>query len=413
MANKLEELALEFQAFNRLYADQLNRMIGKTNEIIAYLNSVRGDGTDVSGLIEDINEIKQAIYLLQETDVVISGDVETKYITLSGDIETKYAELVEMIENAKCKFDTDFKTNITVGGIEAGTKITGGTELLTVIQDMLKKVFRATTASTPSASSSNSGTDTSDKEVGTSITPKIKPVFTDGEFNTHYEQDSAVTRTMNAGCQPNLYTVQRLLPGGSWTNVETGTTQFTHTETITLTIPSNSTASTTSYRSIISYDESANHPKDSDQVDADPPEYNYNVKFAASAVTSSNITYNTYFRWYVGEYNMDTESFPTESVIKALPSKPLAKLATLTDGTKGLYWNGNATKHMLIVAIPAEFNLTMATTSGFENWKPKMESNMQTVELSCATASVKHNYKVYYFWNTTASSSLKITIEAQ
>ena len=401
MANKLEELALEFQAFNRLYADQLNRMIGKTNEIIAYLNSVRGDGTDVSGLIEDINEIKQAIYLLQETDVVISGDVETKYITLSGDNETKYAELVEMIENARCKFDVNFKTNITVGGIEAGTTINEGTELLDVLKDILKKVFKASINSYPSSTSTNQGDAAGDYEAGTTVSVKIKPTFTDGKFNTHNTMDSSATTVINAGCAAYNYTVQKKGVGATdWSNAQTGDSQFTYSESVMLTIPANATASTTSYRSIINYSGSTVSPKDSDL------EYNTKVKIAASAATSSNVNYNAYYRWYVGQYDASTETFPTEAMIKALPSKSLAKSTTLT-------WNGDAKKHMLIVAVPAEFALTKALTSANESWLNKMKENSQTVTMTCASSSVTHDYKVYYFWNTIASDSLTISIEAK
>ena len=417
MANKLEELALEFQAFNRLYADQLNRMIGKTNEIIAYLNSVRGDGTDVSGLIEDINEIKQAIYLLQETDVVISGDVETKYITLSGEIESRYAELsgdietkyeilsgdiyntytsltndiqvmydelVEMIENARCKYETGFTTNVACGALPAGSVIEDGEEILDVVKRMLKVVLLATQGRNPSASINNFG---STVEVGTKVSPTITLTFSDGQFNSYTgaPRDDIHTYAINAGCSPTY----QFYKGSTMLTSSTTTNSYKVPEVV---LPEGST----SYSGRVPYAASTVQPKNSDGKP------NTDLKKAAGTATTATRTYTAYYKWYFKQVTAKPSASDIRTVFNGSSNWNYTNTTTLN--------NQAMSTKMYCLALPTGYTMKKAMTSNNENILQYLLDSKEAISVNDANGT-PHNYNLFTFQTAAQMEGVTINFE--
>ena len=385
MAKNLENIALEFQAFERLYADQLNRIVGKENEIIDYLNSIQGDGTDVSALILQIKQIKAEILEMHETDAQISGDVITMYETISGDMQTMYEELVQMIEDAKCKYDTGFTTNVACGALPVGSVIEDGEEVLSVVKRLLKAVLKATQGRDPSASISNFG---GTYEVGTKVTPSMTITFSDGQFNSYENAplDDMHTSVINAGCTPTykFYKGSTLVQEGS-------SSTYTSPE---ITLPEGNT----SFSGRVAYTASSVQPKNSDG------KYNTEVKKNANStgVGTAIKTYTAYYKWYFSQVTQKPSASDIRTAFNGSGHWNYTSTTTL---------NGQAMSTLMYcMALPNGWTMKKAMTSNNENILQQFLDSKETIQVNDAGGTAR-SYNLFTFKTAAQMVGVSINFE--
>lgn len=263
--------------------------------------------------------------------------------------------------NAVSKIKEAFTTNVTVGAVSAGTPIAAGTDIVTIVKNMLVQLKRAVIASYPSVSLSNNGTVFGDYEVGTEIHLALGSSYTDGKF-TSYTSPSATT-TLNAGCVKGATTYYREMIALSG-------------NTDTYILPQG----TTTYRVEQEYGASTATAKNSDDSNA-------GLQIVAG-VCNKGGNYNAYLRLFTGLF-ASVDIIPTTNLRSSLTMGALVKSAP----SMSLAFSNR----VVVIAVPASYTLISAIEplTG-EDERPYLAKNGEAVQIADINGDM-HDYKLYAF----------------
>ncbi len=264
-------------------------------------------------------------------------------------------------ENAVSKFKTPFTTNVAVGAVDAGTEIAAGTDVVSIVKNMLVKLKYATVFNTPSVTLRNNGTAFGEYEVGTNALPSFNSTYTDGRFTTYTSPSE--TTTIIAGCAKGTTTYYR----GN-TALEGNTDDYI--------LP----LGTTTYRVEQAYDESTTTPKNSDGN-------NSSVSIDSGVCEASGV-YRAYLRLFTGVF-AGTSALPTSNYRQHLSSGALVKAAPSM--------SVNFSNKVIAVAVPDTYTLVSAIEPQTgEDETPYLIKNGESIQIADVNGSM-HDYKLYVF----------------
>lgn len=163
---------------------------------------------------------KSACIVATQEEIIDKRIEETKdeIIEVIKDIDGTVTDLSEKVLNLDVSIGEDFVTNISVGGIPAGTPIENTEQLKIILKNMLLTLKYAEVVKQPSCTiSPNSFVE----EVGTTITPTFTLTFNDGKFKS-YSNNGNTSTNINAGCKKiansDIYEIKDSTTWKSYTN---------------------------------------------------------------------------------------------------------------------------------------------------------------------------------------------------
>lgn len=264
-------------------------------------------------------------------------------------------------ENAVSKFKTPFTTNVTVGAVTAGTEISAGTDVVSIVQNMLVKLKYATVYKNPEVSLKNNGTAFGEYEVGTNVLPSFSSTYTDGWF-TSYTSPSA-TQNIIAGCSKGTTTFYR------------GSTAIAGASDDYI-LP----AGTTTYKVIQAYGDSTTTAKNSDGS-------NSGLTIEGSTCEDSG-SYRAYLRLFTGKF-AGVNALPTSNYRQHLTAGALVKSAP----SLSVEFNNK----VVAVAVPDSYTLSTAIEPQTgEDETPYLIKNGESIQIADVNGSM-HDYKLYVF----------------
>lgn len=240
----------------------------------------------------------------------------------------------EEIEAVNARLETSFDVQgVNIGGYSDGNTISAGTKVWQVIKTMLQKLLDVI-AQVPTNTIRSTASTSTIYEVGTVLTPGLSRTYVDGKFVGQPGYDYEIA----AGCEADTTTYQqRTGTSGAWS---------TATETKVLEEGQNQ------YRCQTTYGASTNIPvKNNGEAS--------NVRIAAGSTDWSSVSFNSYYKYFVGCYDATTINELTSNIVRAL---------NLTNGTHNSsgWCTGNSTTnsnlftsdgHSIIIACPSTWKL--------------------------------------------------------
>lgn len=256
-------------------------------------------------------------------------------------------------------------TGVTVGNLANGQTIAAGSDIMSILAQMLMKEL-GVSATKPTATLGGGSTATYEK--GTVISGKTyTATFKDGK----YSGVSGYTYSLTAGCEPT---------GCTWTGVtgtesQSGNVYSIVADNITLT-------SAVTISAKISYDGATNIPVTN---------FNNPVSsglIAAGTASTSSITYTPQLKWWVGSSETKFADMAwTSGDVRALS---LVAGKWVTDKTATITFPAGAKQQ--VIAIPASMSFTAKDGAGSDI--TGTFSSTQEVSVTCG-GSHTETYKVY------------------
>lgn len=255
-------------------------------------------------------------------------------------------------------------TGVTVGNLANGAKIPAGTDIMSLLAQMLAKEL-GVSASKPTAKLS--GDTDSTVEKGTVLSGKTyTATYTDGK----YTGVSGYTYTLAAGCAPT---------GCTWTGV-TGT-ETVNGNVYTLSADDITVNDTVTIKAAIAYGAASSVP-----VTNFGNEITSGLIGAGSAATGT-ITYTPSLKWWVGSSESKFDDMTWDSA--SVRGLSLASNWISTTSANVVFPKGAKQQ---VIAIPANKTLSVANKSG-DNLT-EMFSSTADVVVACGGTHTE-NYKVY------------------
>jgi hypothetical protein len=249
----------------------------------------------------------------------------------------------------------EITTNVSCGALGIGQTLGAELTLADIVKKLTTKVYEPSKGSAPKATLTMTNQDAV-VEVGTTITPTLTPLFTDGTFKT-YGQGVIEPTNMNAGCSVTSYTISR-----GETKVASGTTLEAFTDSYPI------SEETVTYKTTIAYGASTKYPQDSNG-DEDTT-----VIWDGSSVSANSTSVTGKYQYYAGCSDVD----PTADEIRAA----LNDTENWIDPSKTVDIVNTNTK--MIFAIPASYSLVSAVSSQFENQTGNFVNSKTTITIKDA-----------------------------
>lgn len=255
-------------------------------------------------------------------------------------------------------------TGVTVGNLSNGTTISAGSDIMSILTQMLMKEL-GVSATKPTATLAGDSSKTVEK--GTVLSGKTYTVtFKDGK----YSGVSGYTYSLSAGCTPT---------GITWSGVS-GTESVT--DNVYSIVASDITVnSTVTISAKVAYDAATNIPVTN---------FGNNIStglITAGNASTSSITYTPQLRWWVGSSETKFADMTwTSSDVRAL----LLSNEFVTTKTANVVFPKNAKQQ--VIAIPATMSFTAVNSMG-----ASIENTFnltQTVTVTCG-GNHTETYKVY------------------
>lgn len=255
-------------------------------------------------------------------------------------------------------------TGVTVGNLSNGTKIPAGTDIMSLLTQMLAKEL-GVSASKPTAKLAGDSNQT--VETGTVLSGKTyTATYTDGK----YTGVSGYSYTLAAGCAHT---------GCTWTGV-TGT-ETVNGNVYTLAADDITVDSTVTIKATIAYGAASNVPVTNFGNDV------ASGLIGAGSAATSTITYTPSLKWWVGSSESKFDDMTWDSA--SVRGLSLASNWISTTSVNAVFPKGAKQQ---VIAIPANKTLSVANKSG-DNLTDMFSSTADVV-VTCGGTHTE-NYKIY------------------
>lgn len=255
-------------------------------------------------------------------------------------------------------------TGVTVGNLANGAKIPAGTDIMSLLAQMLAKEL-GVSASKPTAKLT--GDTNSTVEKGTVLSGKTyTATYTDGK----YTGASGYSYTLAAGCAPT---------GCTWSGV-TGT-ETVNGNVYTMAADDITVNDTVAIKATIAYDAASNVPVTNFGNDI------ASGLIGAGSAATGTITYTPSLKWWVGSSESKFDDMTWDSA--GVRGLSLASNWISTTSANVVFPKGAKQQ---VIAIPANKTLSVANKSG-DNLT-EMFSSTADVVVTCGGTHTE-NYKVY------------------
>lgn len=258
-------------------------------------------------------------------------------------------------------------TGVTVGNFANGQTISKGTDVMSLLKQMLMKEIDVS-AVLPKVTLSNSGTAKGTYEVGTSINVTLSHNYTDGYFKGNEGYDYR----LNAGCSEGETQYKR---GSSSLSGNTDTQVLTEG---TITYTSTTTYGASTAKPVTNFGNTSS------------------VSIKSGAVTNtsaSNVTFTGAYKYFMGySTNTTVEQFNSES-IRALTTKTenITKDGTTTIvSSSAITSNGTS----IVIACPTKYKLATIQNGLGANI---LDNFSVKGTVSVTTGTVSTDYSVYIY----------------